>query len=497
MLRFRPAHDTANEHSVAQPLHPIPPPFTGDVPDHVLYDDPGDSYAYGSRRDAGRVPPQNLEAERTLLGAMLLSPDAIGVAVEAVKSDDFYKPLHGRVFDAIVNLYGKGEPVDSVTLADALRTEGTLDELGGLSFLRSLTADVPSVSNASYYARIVGQNSLLRRLISVSGDISSLAFDPGNDAREVLEFAEASVFAVGQERIASNFTVVGDLLDDEMQRLEHLGKTGEEVLGIATGFADFDKLTAGLQPSNLVIVAARPGMGKSTFMTNVAANVAVDQGRTVAFFTLEMSKQEVVQRLVCAEARVNASKIKTGKLSESDWGKVSRGVSILSEAPLHIDDSGYTTILDIRTKCRRLAAQSPDGLGLVIIDYLQLMHSTGRSESRQVEIAEISRGLKVLARELECPIIVASQLNRSPEARGDKRPLLGDLRESGSIEQDADIVLFLYRDDYYNGTSSETPGEAELIVAKHRNGPTDTINLAFLEHVSRFENLTRADESYV
>lgn len=475
---------------MAQPLHPI----VDDVPDYAFDGGaPGRAFS-GGGSSGGRVPPQNLEAERTLLGAMLLSADAIGTAVETVKADDFYKPLHGRVFDSILNLYGKGEPVDSVTLADALRAAGTLDELGGLSFLRSLTADVPSVSSAPYYAKIVAHSSLLRRLINVAGDITALAYDPSSDAREVLEVAEASVFAVGQERIASNFTVVKELLNAELQRLEHLGKTGEEVLGIATGFTDFDKLTAGLQPSNLVIVAARPGMGKSTFMTNIAANVAMDQGSTVAFFTLEMSKQEVVQRLVCAESRVNASKIKTGKLSESDWGKVARGAGILSEAPLHIDDSGYTTILDIRTKCRRLAAQSQDGLGLVIIDYLQLMHSTGRSESRQVEIAEISRGLKVLARELECPIIVASQLNRSPEGRGDKRPLLGDLRESGSIEQDADIVLFLYRDDYYNGAESDSPGEAELIVAKHRNGPTDTIRLAFMEHVSRFENLTRTDE---
>lgn len=439
-------------------------------------------------RQQGRVPPQNLHAERTLLGAMLLSRDAIGAAIERVCSNDFYKPLHGRIFEQIVNLYGKGEPVDAVTLAEALRQEGVLEELGGLSYLRSLTADVPATSNASYYAGIVMNCAILRRLIDTSGEIAELAYEPGADPKEVLDVAEAEVFEIGSERARGEVLVpLRSLLDEQLDRLEELHRRGTGVTGLETGFVDFDRLTAGLQPSNVVIVAGRPGMGKSTFIANLAQHAALRHGKAVAYFTLEMSKMEVVSRLLCAQARIDASNMKTGRLSDQDWAKLAQAVGVLSEAPLFVDDSGHLTVLDVRAKCRRLASREP--LCLIVIDYLQLMHGTGRTESRQVEISEISRGLKILARELDVPVVAACQLNRAPEARADKRPLLGDLRESGSLEQDSDIVAFLYRDDYYN-TDSPARGEAELIIAKHRNGPTDTIRLAFLEHHSRFDNIS-------
>lgn len=441
----------------------------------------------------GRTPPQHLAAEKSLLGAMLLSRDAIADVVEFVGADDFYKPLHGRIFAAIVDLYGRGEPVDVVTLAESLRQAGALEELGGQSYLRALTLDTPATSSAAYYARIVAQTATMRRLIDTSSEIAELAYDPGADPPEVLEFAEQAVFEIGQRRITSTLAPLADLLNESLKHLEDLNSRGTGVTGTATGFRDFDNLTAGLQPSNLVIVAARPGMGKSTFIANAAMHVALEEKKPVAFFTLEMSKLEVVNRLLCSEARIDATRMKTGKLSDGDWQKLAAAVGVLSEAPLYIDDTAYLTVMEIRAKCRRLAAKAP--LGLVVIDYLQLMSGGGRAESRQVEISEISRNLKILARELQCPVMAACQLNRSPEQRADKRPLLGDLRESGSLEQDSDIVCFLYRDEYYNADSAAL-GEAELIVSKHRNGPTDTIRLAFLNQYSRFESLSYRDDEY-
>lgn len=440
-----------------------------------------------------RTPPQHLAAEKSLLGAMLLSRDAIADVVELVGGDDFYKPLHGRIFTAIIGLWGKGEPVDVVTLAESLRQAGVLEELGGQSYLRALTLDTPATSGAPHYAAIVAETAALRRLINTASEIADLAYDPSAETRQVLEFAEQAVFEIGQRRITSTLSPLGDLLNESLVHLEELHSRGTGVTGVATGFRDFDALTAGLQPSNLVIVAARPGMGKSTFIANAAMHVALEEHKPVAFFTLEMSKLEVVNRLLCSEARIDATRMKTGKLSDADWQKLAAAIGVLSEAPLFVDDTAYLTVMEIKAKCRRLAAKAP--LGLVVVDYLQLMSGGGRAESRQVEISEISRNLKILARELECPVMAACQLNRSPEQRADKRPLLGDLRESGSLEQDSDIVCFLYRDDYYNADSPAL-GEAELIVAKHRNGPTDTIRLAFLNQYSRFESLSYRDDGY-
>ena len=362
---------------------------------------------------------------------MALSRNAIGDALEITKAEDFYKPLHGHIFEAMVDLFGAGEPVDTITLAEKLRQTGMLDELGGPSYLRALTTDTPSTSNVAYYAGIVAEIATLRRLIDASVDISDRAYDPGADPRDVLDFAEGAVFDLAHDAETSTLSPMSDMLDESLAQLEALEEHGGGITGLATGFTDFDKLTAGLQPSNLVIVAGRPGMGKSVFISNTAAHVAIEQKKAVAFFSLEMSKLEIVNRLICSEGRIEAQKIKTGRLSDQDWAKVAQAVGILSEAPLYIDDSAQTTVLDIRSKCRRLKQQCD--LGLVVVDYIQLMRSTGRAENRQVEVSEISRGLKVLARDLEVPVMAACQLNRSPESRADKRPLLGDLRESGCM----------------------------------------------------------------
>ncbi len=432
-----------------------------------------------------RVPPQNIEAEKSLLGAMMLSREAIGDAIEIISADDFYKPLHGRIFEVVINLFGKGEPVDAITLNEELRRHGSIADLGGLSYLRSLSVDMPSTSNAAYYAEIVAKTATLRRLIETATAIADLAYDPSSDAEQILDYAESAVFQIGEKKNTSQLEHIKDMLDDTYIALDKLGANPGAITGIPTGYYDFDRMTAGLQPSNLIICAARPGMGKSTWVTNVAVQTALNTGPT-AVFCLEMSKTEMVTRILSAQARVDQQKMKTGNLTETDWTRVSRSVGRLSESPLYIDDSSMLTVMEIRAKCRRLAAEKP--LKLVIIDYMQLIQGSGRSDNRQLEVSDISRNLKMLAGELECPIICASQLNRSPEQRTDKRPMLGDLRESGSLEQDADLVLFLYRDDYYDKESPEA-GEAELIIAKHRSGPTGVVRLAYFQHVSRFENL--------
>lgn len=463
-------------------------PHTYDLSRASASDGPVASLRPAPSPDPGPLSPHNADAERAVLGAMLSSRDAVGTTAEVLTADDFYVGLHANLYAEMLELYSTGDPVEPLTLAERLRADDALERSGGLAFLRGLTADVLAPSSVGYYAKIVHDHAVRRNLLRTARNIIELADDKANATSSVVEFAETALYGIGEHRTTGSFARIGELLDGELERLSQMQENGERVVGLATGFADFDRLTAGLQPSNLMIVAARPGMGKSTFMANMAAHVAIREQRTVAFFTLEMSKTEVTQRVLCAEGRVKASHMKNGMLTDSDWDKIMAGVQGLYDVPLHIEDSAHTTLMDIRTKARRLAAQTPGGLGLVVVDYLQLMSSGNRRESRQVEISEISRGLKILARELECPVVVASQLNRSPEGRADKRPMLGDLRESGAIEQDADIVAFLYRDDYYNA-ESDALGEAELIIAKHRNGPTDTIKLLFVEHQSRFADI--------
>jgi replicative DNA helicase len=442
-----------------------------------------------SGESGGRVPPHNLQAEESLLGAMLLSRDAIAAAVEACSANDFYKPAHGHVFEAVTSLYGQGEPVDPVTVADELRRAELLDAIGGPATLISLQANTPATANAGRYAHIVEEHALLRRLIGVAGEIAEMGYSLPDDVTAAIDRAESMVFEVAERRVTDTLRPLHDLLADSLDRLEALYERGESITGVPTGFLDLDERLSGLQKSALVIVGARPAMGKTAFALGVAANAAMEAQVPVLFFSLEMSHAELTQRLLCSEARVDSSRVRNGKLIESDWPKISHAIGRLGEAPLYIDDNPNLTVMEVRAKARRLKSRLGQ-LGLIIIDYLQLMSGRSHAENRQVEVSEISRGLKILARELECPVVALSQLSRGLEMRSDKRPMLADLRESGSLEQDADVVMFLYRDEVYNPESPDR-GTAEIIVSKHRNGPTGVTQLAFLDHYTRFANMAR------
>jgi replicative DNA helicase len=443
------------------------------------------------RRNASgaRVPPHNLQAEESLLGAMLLSKDAIAGAVELVGPDDFYKPAHGHIFDAITSLYGAGEPVDPVTVAEELQRAGILEAIGGGDLLVSLQATTPATSSAGRYAKIVEEHSLLRKMIGVAGEIAERAYGLPDDVTKAIDEAESMVFSVAERRIADSTAALGELLGSMLDRLEQLYERGESITGIPTGLFDLDDMLAGLQPSALIVIGARPSMGKTAMALGIASHAALRVARPVLLFSLEMSQLEVTQRVLAAEALVDSKRLRTGRLTDADWAKVNHAVGRLSPAQLYIDDNPNITVMDIRAKARRLKSKIGD-LGVIIVDYIQLMSGRSNSESRQVEVSEISRSLKILARELDTPVVALAQLNRQLENRADKRPMLADLRESGSIEQDADVVLFLYRDEVYN---PETPdrGTAEVIVAKHRSGPTGKVRLAWREQYTRFDNMAR------
>lgn len=450
---------------------------------------PGDrTPALVSAAPAGRRIPQDLEAEESLLGAMLLSRDAIAVGVETCTADDFYKPVHGYIFDAIVSLYGQGEPADPITVADELRRANLFDSVGGSGALVALQANTPAVSSASRYARIIEEHSLLRKLIGVAAEISELGYSVPEDVTAAIDRAETMIFEVAQRRAVDTLMAIRELLGQTLDDLEALYGRGDTITGVPTGYTDLDQQLAGLQPSNLVIVGARPGAGKTSFALGIAAHAAMERRVPVLVFSLEMSHLEITQRFLCGEARVDSSRMRNGRLLEADWTKISHATGRLGEAPIFVDDNPNTTVMDIRAKARRLRSRS--GLGLVIVDYLQLMTGRHQAENRQVEVSEISRGLKILARELEVPVVALSQLSRNLESRADKRPVLADLRESGSLEQDADVVMFIYRDELYNADSPDR-GTAEVIVAKHRNGPTGVTQLAFLDHYARFVNMAR------
>jgi len=443
-----------------------------------------------SRAGSGdRVPPHNLQAEESLLGAMLLSRDAIAAAVETCGTDDFYKPAHGHIFEAICSLYGQGEPADPVTVADELRRASLLDAIGGPATLISLQANTPATANAGRYARIVEEHALLRRMIGVASEIAELGYSLPEDIEAVIDQFESMVFGVAERRVTDTLKPLHDLLSDTLDRLEALYDRGESITGVPTGYVDLDERLSGLQPSNLVIVGARPSMGKTSFALGLAAHAAMEARVPVLLFSLEMSHAEITSRLLCSEARVDATRIRNGKLLESDWPKISHAISRLGEAPIYVDDNPNLTVMEVRAKARRLKSRLGE-LGCIVIDYLQLMSGRQRAENRQVEVSEISRGLKILARELEVPVVALSQLSRNLETRADKRPVLADLRESGSLEQDADVVMFLYRDEVYNPESPDR-GTAEVIVSKHRNGPTGVTQLAFLDHFTRFANMAR------
>ncbi len=436
------------------------------------------------------IPPQNLDAEESVLGAMMLSPLAIGAVTESsgLGAGDFYRESHGHIFRAILALYAKGEPVDAITVVDELDRAGTLDAAGGADRVHELAALVPAAANASHYARIVSEMATLRGLIRAGNDIARLGFERPGETVELVDRAEQVVFELSQQRVSSEFAHIDDLLKDSFETITRLYEAGSDITGTPAGFRDLDRLTSGFQPGNLIIVAARPSMGKSALALGVAANVAVRHSTPVALFTLEMSKAEVTQRLMCSEGKVESQRLRTGKLAADDWPRLTAACDKLAKAPIYVDDMGSITMMEIRSKLRRLKLREP-GLGLVIVDYLQLMTSGTTVENRVQEVSQISRSLKVLARDLDVPIIALSQLSRAVEQRHDKRPILSDLRESGSIEQDADLVLFVYRDEYYNPEETDSAGIAELILAKHRNGATGTEKLAFQKRYAKFADL--------
>ncbi len=441
------------------------------------------------RRSGGRIPPHNLQAEESVLGAMLLSRDAIGaVSEQGLVPGDFYRPAHQHVFDAIRALYSTGSPVDTVTVADELRRNGLLAEIGGAEALHELQNATPAISSAGHYARIVQDTAMLRRLIFVAGDIAELAYGEPDDVAKALDEAESKVFQVAEQRVTDSTRQLDQLLSEAMDRLQETFDRGDIITGVPTGYADLDELLSGLQPSALYIVGARPAMGKTAFGLGVATHVAMHSTKPVLVFSLEMGHAELTQRILSSEARVDSTKIRTGRLAESDWAKIGKAIGRL-EVPLFLDDNPRVTVMEIRAKARRLKARY-GGLGLIVIDYLQLMSGGGLAENRQLEVSEISRNLKILARELEVPIVALSQLSRNLESRADKRPMLSDLRESGSLEQDADVVMFLYRDEVYNAESPDK-GSAEVIVAKHRSGPIGTKRLVFLGPYTRFDNAAR------
>lgn len=444
------------------------------------------------RRTAqGVAPPHNIEAEESVLGAVMLSADAANVALESLKSDDFYKPAHQTIWEAITALFDGNEPIDPITVSDWLRRNESLDRVGGIGAITRLMEGVPSTSNVDYYAGIVDETSVRRRLLRAGGEVGTFALRGDIPIEQALDSAEAEVFAVAERRLGEGLEPVGPMLKAALEKIEALGDAGGAVTGTPTGFHELDQILAGLHPENLVVVAARPGMGKSTLAINIAANIA-DHKKPVALFTLEMSREEVVHRLLASLAGVDASKIKTGQLDVDRWRKLSQASSKLYEMPFYVDDSHDLNVTSIRAKCRRLKRKG--GLELVVVDYLQLMQGPRAAENRQQEIADISRSLKNLARELKVPVIAVSQLNRQLESRENKRPRLGDLRESGAIEQDADVVLFIYRDDYYDANNPENAGIAEVEIAKHRAGARGTIKLAFAAEFNRFANLARRED---
>ncbi|WP_027339652.1 replicative DNA helicase [Halonatronum saccharophilum] len=438
-----------------------------------------------------RVPPNSLDAEKSTLGSMLLDRDAIAKVIEILKSDDFYRQAHSIIFNAINRLFDKGEPVDLVTITEELREKEELESVGGASYITSLVNSVPTAANVEYYAKIVEEKSILRRLIKISHQMSQLAYEGENEVAHILDNAEQLVFNVTQRRRVQSFDGIKDILMETFDNLEKLYNHKGDVTGIPTGFRDLDKMTSGFQRSDLVILAARPSMGKTALALNIAQHAAVKENASVAIFSLEMSKAQLVQRMLCSEAQVDSHRLRTGFLNENDWRRISQAAGRLGESKIFIDDTAGISVMEMRAKARRIQAEH--GLDLILIDYLQLMQGSGGSESRQQEVSDISRSLKGLARELDVPVVSLSQLSRAVEQRNDKRPQLSDLRSSGSIEQDADVVAFIYRDDYYN-PDSERAGITEIIIGKQRNGPVGTVELAFQKEYTRFVDLAKRNE---
>ncbi len=437
-----------------------------------------------------RTPPQDLQAEQSVLGGMLLSKDAIADVVEVIKARDFYRPAHELIFDVILDLYSHGEPADPITVAAELTQRGELARAGGAPYLHTLISSVPTAANAGYYAKIVLDHAIKRRLVEAGTKVVQLGFDTTGEADDAVDAAQAEIYAVTERRAAEDYVMLNEILPSALDEIEAIAKNTAPA-GVMTGFADLDELTHGLHPGNMVIVAARPAVGKSTLGLDIARQAAIKDNQTTVIFSLEMSKSEITMRMLSAEARVGLTNIRTGKLSDDDWAKLARRMGEISDAPLFIDDSANLSMMEIRSKARRLKQRH--NLQLIIIDYLQLMTSGKRVENRQQEVSDFSRQIKLMAKELNIPVIAISQLNRGPEQRSDKRPQMSDLRESGSIEQDADMVILLHREDAFENPGAQ--GEAQLIVAKHRNGPTKTIKVATQLHFARFADLAQHGQS--
>ncbi|MCI0687177.1 MAG: replicative DNA helicase [Sporichthyaceae bacterium] len=433
-----------------------------------------------------RTPPQDMSAEQCALGGMMLSKDAIADVVEVLKPGDFYRPAHQTIYDAIIDLYGRGEPADAVTVAAELTRRGEIGRMGGAPYLHTLISSVPTAANAGYYAKIVAERAILRRLVEAGTRIVQLAYGAGGEVDDIVDSAQAEVYAVTERRTSEDYLPLQDIMEGALDEIEAINSRGGQLTGVPTGFADLDQLTNGLHPGQLIVVAARPAIGKSTLALDFARAAAIKNGLATCIFSLEMGRNEIVMRLLSAEARVALHTMRSGTMTNDDWTRLARRMGEVSSAPLFIDDSPNMSMMEIRAKCRRLRQRHD--LRFVIVDYLQLMSSPRRVENRQQEVSEFSRQLKLLAKELDVPIVALSQLNRGPEQRADKRPQLSDLRESGAIEQDSDMVVLLHREDAYERESPRA-GEADLIVAKHRNGPTATVTVAFQGHYSRFVDM--------
>lgn len=438
--------------------------------------------------ELAKIPPHDIDAEQAVLGSMLTDKEAVNAAIESLKEDAFYRDDNRIIFQAIVNLYSKSEPIDIITLKDELESMDKFEQVGGYEYLASLPDKVPTTANVQKYIKIVEEKSILRNLIKTANEIIELGYDQTEDVEDIMDGAEKKIFDIMQSKNQKGYTPIKDVLVESFTKLEELYNRKQHITGVPTGFAELDYKTAGLHGSELILVAARPAMGKTAFALNLATNAALRGNAPVAIFSLEMSKDQLVNRILCSEAMVDSNKVRTGKLDEDDWVKLAGAIGPLSEAEMYIDDTPGISVMEIRTKCRKLKMEK--NIGLVVIDYLQLVQGNKRTASREQEISEISRSLKILAKEINVPVIALSQLSRAVEQRPDHRPMLSDLRESGAIEQDADIVMFLYRDDYYN-KESEKKDIAEVIIAKQRGGQTGTVELLWMGNYTKFVNLER------
>ena len=439
-----------------------------------------------------RLPPQNIEAEQSVLGAILLENESIGSVIEHLSPEDFYRDAHRKIFFAMLELYEKSEPIDLITLTELLNRKEQIEEIGGAAYLSSIVNLVPTSANAKYHAKIVKEKAVLRNLIITATEIITTSYDTDRDVRDLLDLAETKIFNISEKAIRQTYVHIKNIVKDTIELVDKLYDRKERITGLATGFTDLDEATTGFHPGDLIVIGARPGMGKTAFCLNIITHAAIEERVPIAVFSLEMTKEQIVLRMLCAEAEVDSKAVRSGFHSKEDYRKLVNAAGKLADAPIYIDDS-FNSVLDIRAKARRLKAEH--GLGLIVVDYLQLMSGVGSYTAREQVISDISRSLKALAKDLSVPVVVISQLNRSCELRGEnKKPIIADLRESGAIEQDADVILFLYRDEYYKKQDSQKKGLAELDIAKQRNGPTRVIELAFIEKYTRFKNL--ADHEY-